>query len=104
MAIELVDSVEKTLTEHHSGQYFHQKVWLCALKDAEDNKLNVEVSSTQEKRRSAVASHLIYHYVCCFMLFMWCRYLKCTTFHQMNIPWPSWPTATIILPDIFTGN
>ena len=39
LAIELVDSVEKTVTKHHSGQYFHQKVWLCVLKDAEDNNV-----------------------------------------------------------------
>lgn len=55
-AIDLVESVEKTLTERRTRDYFHQKIWLCALKDAEDN--NVEISSTQEKRRSAVPSRL----------------------------------------------
>ena len=55
-AIDLVDSVEKTLTERRSQEYFRQKVWLCALKDADDN--NVEVSNAQEKRRSAVPTRL----------------------------------------------
>ena len=43
--IDQVESVEKTLTERRSRDYFHQKI--CALKDAGDN--NVKVSSTQEK-------------------------------------------------------
>ena len=54
-AIDLVDSVEKTLTEHRSRDYF-QKIWLCVLKHDEDNK--VDISSLQEKQKSVVPSRL----------------------------------------------
>ena len=39
-----------------------------------------------------------------FMLFMLCRCPFKTHHLPMNIAWPSWPTATIILPDIFMGD
>ena len=54
-AIDLVDSVEKTLTEHRCRDYF-QKIWHCVLKHAKDN--NVDISSLQEKQKSVFPSRL----------------------------------------------
>ena len=53
--IDLVDSVEKTVTEHCCRGYF-QKIWLCVLKHVENN--NVDISSLQEKQKSVVPSRL----------------------------------------------
>ena len=55
-AIDLVDSVKKTLTERRSQKHFDQKIWLNAVKDATDN--NVIMHCTREQRRSAVPSRL----------------------------------------------
>ena len=48
LVIDLVDSVKKTLTEHHCRDYF-QKIWCCVLKHAKDN--NVDISSLQKKQK-----------------------------------------------------
>ena len=53
-AVDLVDPVQKTLTEGRSQSYLDQKLWPNAVKDANNN--NVE--GHREQRRSSVSSHL----------------------------------------------
>ena len=55
-AIDLVESVQKTLTECRCQEYFHNKIWLNAVKDASES--NVDVDSTQRRHQSATPSCL----------------------------------------------
>ena len=54
-AIDLVESVQKILTERLCQEYFHNKIWLNTVKDAGES--NVDVDSTQRKRQSETPSH-----------------------------------------------
>ena len=40
-AIDLVESVQKTLTERRCQEYFHNKIWLNAVKDAGESNVDV---------------------------------------------------------------
>ena len=53
-AVDLVEPVQKTLTEGRSQSYLDQKIWPNAVKDANNN--NVEGHSMREQQRSAVSS------------------------------------------------
>ena len=53
-AVDLVDPVQKTLTEGRSQSYLDQKLCPNAVKDANNN--DVEGHSMREQQRSAVSS------------------------------------------------